>query len=244
MWKYNYDHVTNHNSELYHSDTYLGLDYSNSLKHYKYINRYMKNGKWVYVYDVKENGKTARKEFARTSGKGKYGTFVSKDKNGNKYTIVSKKGNSKVFGNSSTRTTGTLGVKNGKQPINTVETRSDSKLERTVTKATKKVKKISGTAVKATLNAASKASAKGKELLSNITGKNSKTKKVSDKPVRATNVTLVKDTIKKDKGSSAKARRSYAKAAGLDQPKKKKKTSKKSTGPVSRKGRTIAVKSK
>ena len=37
-------------NELYHSDKYLGQDFSNGIKHYKYIKREMKNGKWVYYY--------------------------------------------------------------------------------------------------------------------------------------------------------------------------------------------------
>lgn len=36
--------------ELYHSDEYLGKDYSDGLKHWKYIRRYYRNGKWRYVY--------------------------------------------------------------------------------------------------------------------------------------------------------------------------------------------------
>ncbi|MBO7080279.1 MAG: hypothetical protein J6W64_10890 [Bacilli bacterium] len=38
--------------ELYHSDKYLGADYSDELKHYKYIKREMKNGRWVYYYNT------------------------------------------------------------------------------------------------------------------------------------------------------------------------------------------------
>lgn len=40
-----------YNNELFHSETYLGADYSDGLKHYKYIKRYRNaRGKWVYVY--------------------------------------------------------------------------------------------------------------------------------------------------------------------------------------------------
>ena len=42
-------------TELYHSETYLGADYSDGLKHYKYIKRYKnRKGKWVYVYADKK----------------------------------------------------------------------------------------------------------------------------------------------------------------------------------------------
>lgn len=39
------------NSSLYHSDEYLGNDYTDGIKHWKYIKREKKNGKWVYYYD-------------------------------------------------------------------------------------------------------------------------------------------------------------------------------------------------
>lgn len=35
---------------LMHSDTYLGLDFSNDLAHWKYIKKERKNGRWVYYY--------------------------------------------------------------------------------------------------------------------------------------------------------------------------------------------------
>lgn len=38
------------NSSLYHSDTYLGNDYTDGIKHWKYIKREKKNGRWVYYY--------------------------------------------------------------------------------------------------------------------------------------------------------------------------------------------------
>lgn len=39
------------NHELYHSDVYLGKDYSDGIKHWKYIKRIkMANGKWRYIY--------------------------------------------------------------------------------------------------------------------------------------------------------------------------------------------------
>ena len=39
---------------LMHSGTYLGADYSDGLKHYKYIRKYKKNGKWVYIYEAQK----------------------------------------------------------------------------------------------------------------------------------------------------------------------------------------------
>lgn len=41
--------------ELYHSDLYLGSEYDEGLKHWKYIDRYRNTkGKWVYVYANKK----------------------------------------------------------------------------------------------------------------------------------------------------------------------------------------------
>lgn len=36
--------------ELFHSEIYLGQDFSDGFKHFKYIKREKKNGKWVYYY--------------------------------------------------------------------------------------------------------------------------------------------------------------------------------------------------
>ena len=46
-----YDGYLEKKGSLYHSDTYLGADYSDGIKHWKYIRKYKgKNGKWRYVY--------------------------------------------------------------------------------------------------------------------------------------------------------------------------------------------------
>ena len=46
-----YDGYLENKDSLYHSDTYLGADYSDGIKHWKYIRKYKgKNGKWRYVY--------------------------------------------------------------------------------------------------------------------------------------------------------------------------------------------------
>ena len=61
MWKYqNTDEFYHTNyyknlakqseKELYHSDVYLGKDYSDGIKHFKYIKREKINGKWRYYY--------------------------------------------------------------------------------------------------------------------------------------------------------------------------------------------------
>ena len=49
---------TNDNTIL-HSDIYMGTDFSEGFKHWKYIKRYKgKNGKWQYVYADKNNPDT------------------------------------------------------------------------------------------------------------------------------------------------------------------------------------------
>lgn len=48
-------------NELYHSDKYLGNDFSDGIKHYKYIKREMKNGKWVYYYKDDLTNKAIKK---------------------------------------------------------------------------------------------------------------------------------------------------------------------------------------
>lgn len=40
--------------EIHHSDKYLGADYSDGIKHYKYIKREKKNGRYVYYYNTSE----------------------------------------------------------------------------------------------------------------------------------------------------------------------------------------------
>jgi len=42
------------NSSLYHSDEYLGEDYTDGIYHWKYIKREKKNGRWVYYYEDKK----------------------------------------------------------------------------------------------------------------------------------------------------------------------------------------------
>lgn len=54
MWKYQQTNdmfIKHSDPELYHSDTYLGKDFSDGIKHWKYIKRERKNGRWVYYYN-------------------------------------------------------------------------------------------------------------------------------------------------------------------------------------------------
>ena len=53
MWKYRNTNemYTNMSAHIYHSDVYLGEDFSDGIKHFKYIKKERKNGRWVYYYD-------------------------------------------------------------------------------------------------------------------------------------------------------------------------------------------------
>ncbi len=72
---------------LFHSDVYLGKDYtSNNLKHWKYIRKENKNGRWVYYYEdpTKNFGKDMDKQANKIIGiidkHDKAGTDYRKDK--------------------------------------------------------------------------------------------------------------------------------------------------------------------
>ena len=69
MWKYThtdemYHSLTNRNNstELFHSDVYLGQEFSDGLKHFKYLKRERKNGKWVYYYSNEEYNAAKKKQ--------------------------------------------------------------------------------------------------------------------------------------------------------------------------------------
>lgn len=76
MWKYNETEtadynifsapkITKENDTLCHSDIYLGADFSDGLKHWKYIKRVMgRNGKYIYYYKNDKLDKLADKNNA------------------------------------------------------------------------------------------------------------------------------------------------------------------------------------
>ena len=83
------------NKELYHSDIYLGEEYSDGIKHYKYLKKVKtSSGKWRYIYDETElkNAKNKMKELERARKKledkkgyvsyiDKYGDYVKRNVN-------------------------------------------------------------------------------------------------------------------------------------------------------------------
>lgn len=64
--------IKDNETELYHSGIYLGKDYSDGIKHWKYIKKERKNGHWVYYYD----GSLDRQ---RDIKKGEFEYGISKD---------------------------------------------------------------------------------------------------------------------------------------------------------------------
>lgn len=93
MWKYvhtddMYRGLVSDNNGLYHSDTYLGQDYSDGIRHYKYLKKIKtSSGKWRYIYDESEL-KKAQKEIDRLKGvrtklsdKDGYLRYIDKDGN-------------------------------------------------------------------------------------------------------------------------------------------------------------------
>lgn len=89
MWSYNQTDETEYkvmknkvnfikdNDSLYHSDIYIGQDYSNGIKHWKYIKRERINGKWRYYYkDDKLNSTQKQMEKAYDD----YNSYFDKNK--------------------------------------------------------------------------------------------------------------------------------------------------------------------
>lgn len=62
------------NKELYHSDIYLGETYNDGIKHWKYVSKQKKNGKWVYYY-YEKTAPNAYNVYKKDSGKNEYGTY-------------------------------------------------------------------------------------------------------------------------------------------------------------------------
>ena len=98
MWKYRNtsEMYLNNNNHVYHSDTYLGEDFSDGLKHYKYIRKYQKNGHTYYVYDDSEAKNVEKKISVGLNTK-----FV--DKNGWSVNSSYKTGKALGAGHSETR---------------------------------------------------------------------------------------------------------------------------------------------
>lgn len=87
------------NEELYHSNVYLGQDFSSGIKHYKYIKRIpIGNGKYRYIYEIKDKYNDANGKYEKIGGKQKtkYGTYTRTNKDGGSDKYIVKKSN-KLF---------------------------------------------------------------------------------------------------------------------------------------------------
>nr|DAH43916.1 MAG TPA: hypothetical protein [Caudoviricetes sp.] len=83
---------TNDNTIL-HSDIYMGTDFSEGFKHWKYIKRYKgKNGKWQYVYADKNTHKAIKILQKQSSG-----DILSKDAWKRQYNMYNTAANSDVY---------------------------------------------------------------------------------------------------------------------------------------------------
>lgn len=145
-------------NELQHSDIYLGTDYDDGIRHWKYIKKEKgKNGKWIYYYKLKNphTKEVSTKEFTKTkdsSDGDEYGTFESTDKKG-KMTVTVNKTN-KLFNQ---KYSVQVGSKNG--PIDMVV--SKGRLEREIIPAVK-------SAISNVKNKVSQSVQKGKDFITNL----------------------------------------------------------------------------
>lgn len=117
--------VKRSNDELFHSDSFLGEEFSDELQHYKYIKREKKNGKWVYYYDTKELDKYNRGEAVTSK---KMNADGSKVENTTKY-----KKTDKLFDSQSIISSKT----NSSERVTTIQ--YQGKLSRARAKAEKKI---------------------------------------------------------------------------------------------------------
>ena len=126
--------------ELYHSDKYLGADYSDGITHWKYVKREpIGNGKYRYYYTDKNNimyTTDSKKDDKWKGGATRYSKYTNVDQYGNTNTIQTKKGKGLIFGSS---TTNTIDIGDTQH---TTTTYYDSKLERSLIKGKKKLKKL------------------------------------------------------------------------------------------------------
>ena len=115
-------------NELYHSNTYLGSDYSDGIKHWKYKKKYKgRNGKWIYVYNkIKKRIATNKKVEREEEGwAGPYGvspvtlnnkyTKFNNGKTGGTYSFDANDNNALKRTNRAEIGKVTYNVKNGKQ---------------------------------------------------------------------------------------------------------------------------------
>ena len=126
--------------ELYHSDKYLGADFSDGIKHWKYVKREkLSNGKYRYYYTDKNNimyTTDSKKDDKYHGGANRYSKYTNMDRYGNTNTIQTKKGKGLIFGTSEKH------VEDLGDTQHTTTTYYDTKLERSLIRGKKKLKKL------------------------------------------------------------------------------------------------------
>lgn len=95
MWKYTHTDEMYHSlvngRELIHSDVYLGQEYSDGFKHYRYLKKIKSpSGKWRYIYDESELKAEEKKINALKKSRD-----ALRDKDGD-YSYVNKDGDSVI----------------------------------------------------------------------------------------------------------------------------------------------------
>lgn len=106
-------------NELYHSNIYLGQDYSDGIKHYKYIKKIpIGNGKYRYIYEINDKYNDANGKYEKIDGKNpsKYGTYTRTNKDGGRDEYIVKKSN-KLF---SEKTGSSFSLNNGPENRTTI----------------------------------------------------------------------------------------------------------------------------
>lgn len=185
MWKYThtdemYHSLTNKN-ELFHSDTYLGQDFSDGVKHYKYIKKIpIGNGKFRYIYDIKDTYNNSNGRYEKIGGKkaSKYGTYTKTNKDGGKSTYIVKKSN-KLF---SEKTGSSISVNHGPRDYTTVH--NVGRLRQNYDYVSDKVKK---------------ATSKTKKKIEKAKTKAKVTKAIDDKAAKALGMSKAEYQLKKAK---------------------------------------------
>ena len=83
MWEYNYTDEMytgrfDRSEKIFHSDVYLGQEFSDGLYHWKYIKRERRNGRWVYYYNDEAMNKAQTNAKAAKSDYNKYSKAMEK----------------------------------------------------------------------------------------------------------------------------------------------------------------------
>lgn len=118
---------------LFHSDTFLGDEFSDEMYHWKYIKKKKVNGKWRYYYDTTELDKFDREETVKSKKIDKDGNRVVRETEYRKSDKLFSPGNS-IFKFSMSPLSGS-----GSSYSGVTTTKYQGKLSRAYAKAEKKI---------------------------------------------------------------------------------------------------------